>query len=187
MPTTAISSRSSASTRRRKSIRPGRFSGGTNYIDTLSLLLDAPVENFAIGGALTDNTNTNGAGIPGFITEWNAYLAGGGGLFPTVSGTFDEGDLVTFSIGGNDARFYQQNGGTLAGAPTAATISAATAAVGIERARWSRRPEHQLPRRQHGDPAGDRQRPHRAGDPQLLFDDLQCGDAESWRTMLPTE
>jgi outer membrane lipase/esterase len=110
----------------------GRFSGGTNYIDTLSLLLDAPVENFAIGGALTDNTNTNGPGIPGFITEWNAYLAGGGGPFPTVSGTFDEGDLVTFSIGGNDARFYQQNGGTLAGAPTAATISAATAAVGID-------------------------------------------------------
>ncbi|QNP45229.1 hypothetical protein H9L14_11345 [Sphingomonas sediminicola] len=110
----------------------GRFSGGTNYIDTLSLLLDAPVENFAIGGALTDNTNTNGPGIPGFITEWNAYLAGGGGPFPTVSGTFDEGDLVTFSIGGNDARFYQQNGGTLAGAPTAATVSAATAAAGID-------------------------------------------------------
>ena len=29
----------------------GRFSGGTNYIDTLSQLLAAPVENFAIGGA----------------------------------------------------------------------------------------------------------------------------------------
>ena len=52
----------------------GRFSGGTNYIDTLSDLLGVPVENFAIGGALTNNTNTNGAGIPGFITEWNACI-----------------------------------------------------------------------------------------------------------------
>jgi outer membrane lipase/esterase len=110
----------------------GRFSGGTNYVDTLSSLLDVPVDNFAIGGALTDNTNTNGVGLPGFITEWNAFLGGGGGPFPTVSGTFDESDLVTFSIGGNDARFYQQNGGTLAGAPTAALTSAATAEVGLD-------------------------------------------------------
>ena len=110
----------------------GRFSGGTNYIDTLSSLLDVPVDNFAIGGALTDNTNTNGPGIPGFITEWNAFLGGGGGPFPTVSGTFDQNDLVTFSIGGNDARFYQQTGGTLAGAPTAAAVSAATAEVGLD-------------------------------------------------------
>jgi uncharacterized protein YhjY with autotransporter beta-barrel domain/phospholipase/lecithinase/hemolysin len=110
----------------------GRFSGGTNYIDSLSQLLDVPVEDFAIGGANTDNTNTNGVGIPGFITEWNAFLAGGGGPFPTVPGTFDSGDLVTFSIGGNDARFYQQNGGTLAGAPTAAQVSAATAEVGLD-------------------------------------------------------
>jgi phospholipase/lecithinase/hemolysin/uncharacterized protein YhjY with autotransporter beta-barrel domain len=110
----------------------GRFSGGTNYIDTLSSLLDVPVDNFAIGGALTDNTNTNGPGLPGFITEWNAFLAGGGGPFPTVSGTFDQNDLVTFSIGGNDARFYQQTGGTLAGAPAAAVISAATAEVGLD-------------------------------------------------------
>jgi uncharacterized protein YhjY with autotransporter beta-barrel domain/phospholipase/lecithinase/hemolysin len=110
----------------------GRFSGGTNYIDTLSQLLAVPVDNFAIGGALTDNTNTNGPGIPGFITEWNAFLGGGGGPFPTVSGTFDDNELVTFSIGGNDARFYQQNGGTLAGAPAAALVSAATAEVGLD-------------------------------------------------------
>jgi len=110
----------------------GRFSGGTNYIDSLSQILDVPVEDFAIGGANTDNTNTNGAGIPGFITEWNAYLAGGGGPFPTVPGTFDSGDLVTFSIGGNDARSYEKNGGSLAGAPAAAQVSAATAKVGLD-------------------------------------------------------
>jgi len=105
----------------------GRFSGGTNYVDTLSSLLDAPVDNFAIGGALTNNTNTNSPLLPGFVTEWNAFLAGGGGPLPTVSGTLDENDLVTVSIGGNDARFYQQNGGTAAGAPAAATGSTAFA------------------------------------------------------------
>lgn len=109
----------------------GRFSGGTNYVDTLSTLLDVPVENFAIGGALTNNTNTNSPLLPGFVTEWNAYLLGGGGPFPTVSGTFDENDLVTVSIGGNDARFYQQTGGTAAGAPAAATASAAFATAGL--------------------------------------------------------
>src|SRR5688572_93832 len=95
----------------------GRFSGGTNYIDTLSLLLNAPVQNFAIGGALTTNVNTNGVGLPGFPFEYTSFLAGGGGVFPTVTPTFDENDLLAISIGGNDARFYQQTGGTLAGAP----------------------------------------------------------------------
>jgi outer membrane lipase/esterase len=108
----------------------GRFSGGTNYIDTLGTLLDVPIQNFAIGGALTDNTNTNGPPL-GFVTEWNAFLAGGGGAFPTVSGTFDENDLLAVSVGGNDARFYQQNGGTVAGAPAAATVSAAFATAGL--------------------------------------------------------
>jgi outer membrane lipase/esterase len=109
----------------------GRFSGGTTYVDTLSQILDAPLQDFAIGGANTDNTNVNGPGIPGFVTEWNAYLAGGGGPFPTVSGKFDAGDLVTFSIGGNDARAYQKSGGTLAAAPAAAQQSAAFATAGL--------------------------------------------------------
>ncbi len=110
----------------------GRFSGGTNYIDSLSAILDVPFEDFAIGGANTDNSNINGAGIPGFATEWNAYLAGGGGPFPTVPGSFDSGDLVTFSIGGNDARAYQKAGGSLAGAPAAAQVSVAYATAGID-------------------------------------------------------
>ncbi|MEO5972222.1 MAG: autotransporter domain-containing protein [Sphingomicrobium sp.] len=109
-----------------------RFSGGTNYIDTLSALLGVPVDNFAIGGALTSNDNTvAGPGVLGFPTEYGAFLAGGGGAFPTVSGSFDAGDLVAVSIGGNDARLYQQNGGTLAGAPAAAAVSAAQATGGL--------------------------------------------------------
>ena len=112
----------------------GRFSGGTNYIDTLSLLLNAPVDNFALGGALTDNANTFGPIVPGFTTEWNAFLTGNtlGGVFPASGGTFDENDLVAISIGGNDARVFQQGGGTIALAPAAATAAAASAAQGLD-------------------------------------------------------
>ena len=35
----------------------GRFSGGSNYVDTLSNILQGPQFNFAIGGAHSDNTN----------------------------------------------------------------------------------------------------------------------------------
>lgn len=109
----------------------GRFSGGTNYIDTLAQLLAVPVDNFAIGGALTDNRNTNGPAL-GFVTEYNSFLGGGGpAAFPRVSGTFDANDLLAVSIGGNDARFYQQTGGTLAGASAAANASAGFATTGL--------------------------------------------------------
>ena len=40
---------------------------------------------------------------------------------------FDEGDLVTISIGGNDARFYQVTGGSLANAASEAALSVAGA------------------------------------------------------------
>jgi phospholipase/lecithinase/hemolysin len=110
----------------------GRFSGGTNYVDTLSQLLNAPVDNFAIGGALTNNVNTNGPILPGFTTEYNLFLNGGGGVFPTSTGTFDEHDLVTVSVGGNDARFYQQNNGLLDGAAAAGSASAGFATTGLD-------------------------------------------------------
>jgi len=109
----------------------GRFSGGTNYIDTLSMLLDAPQYNFAIGGSRTNNQNQN-AGLPGFTFQVQTFLAGGGILgFPAMSPTLGEGDLVTVSIGGNDARAYQQGGGTLAGAPGAAATAVASATANM--------------------------------------------------------
>src|SRR5438132_1198877 len=37
----------------------GRFSGGTNFVDTTSALLGIPQNNFAIGGATTGNGITN--------------------------------------------------------------------------------------------------------------------------------
>ena len=62
---------------------------GTNFVDTMAQLLGVPIDNFAIGGAFTGNGNINGPGIPGFVTEWQSFLAGGGpAAFPRVNGTF---------------------------------------------------------------------------------------------------
>ena len=71
------------------------FRNRTNFVDTMSLLLGAPVDNFAIGGAFTGNGNINGPGIPGFVTECQSFLAGGGpAAFPRVNGTFGPNDLL---------------------------------------------------------------------------------------------
>jgi outer membrane lipase/esterase len=110
----------------------GRFSDRTNFVDTMSQLLNVPVDNFAIGGAFTNNGNINGPGIPGFVTEYQSFLAGGGpAAFPRVSGTFDANDLLVISIGGNDARAYRLGGGTVAGAPAAAAPRVAEATAGL--------------------------------------------------------
>jgi outer membrane autotransporter protein len=110
----------------------GRFSGGTNFIDTMSRLLNAPVDNFAIGGAFTNNGNINGPGIPGFTLEYQSFLAGGGpAFFPRVSGKFGPTDLLAISIGGNDARAYQFGGGTVAGAGAAAAPRVVEATTGL--------------------------------------------------------
>jgi outer membrane lipase/esterase len=101
----------------------GRFSGGTNFVDTTSALLGIPQNNFAIGGAKTGTTNTVAPGLPGFTQEWVQFVGSGMKIAPS--------DLVEISIGGNDARAYYQGGGTLAGAPAAATISVAQALAGI--------------------------------------------------------
>jgi outer membrane lipase/esterase len=101
----------------------GRFSGGTNFVDTTSALLGIPQTNFAIGGAKTGTTNTVAPGLPGFTQEWQGLVASGAKIAPS--------DLVEISIGGNDARAYYQGGGTLAGVPAAATVSATQALAGL--------------------------------------------------------
>jgi phospholipase/lecithinase/hemolysin len=107
----------------------GRFSGGSNYIDSLSQILNAPVVNFAIGGARSS---------PDFLFEVNSFLAGGGGpAFPTVTPTFNENDLLAISIGGNDARAYAgapgviPAGASVTAAPAAATTAVAAATTGL--------------------------------------------------------
>src|SRR5207302_3465338 len=71
----------------------GRFSGGSNYIDTLSSILQVPQYNFAIGGASTTGNGT--PGLPGFPFEVQEFLSGGGTLgFPVVSTTLTRSDLI---------------------------------------------------------------------------------------------
>lgn len=101
----------------------GRFSGGSNYVDTLSNILQVQQYNFAIGGARTDNGNQS-VGLPGLTFEVQEFASGGGTLgFPAVNTTLTRSDLVAVSIGGNDARNYQLTGGTLAAAPAAAAVA----------------------------------------------------------------
>jgi outer membrane lipase/esterase len=102
----------------------GRFSGGTNFVDTTSALLGIPQLNYAIGGANAGATNVVAPGIPGFFQEWHDGVTGfTGAIAPT--------DLVEISIGGNDARAYYRSGGSLAGVPTAAATTASQAMAGI--------------------------------------------------------
>ena len=112
----------------------GRFSGGTNYIDTLSQILDVPVLNYAVGGAQTGGLNQF-TGLPGFTQETAIFLSGAtppGTIFPANSG-FQEGDLLALSIGVNDGRaFYQTNpAGTTAQAQAAALTSVANATANL--------------------------------------------------------
>lgn len=101
----------------------GRFSGGTNYIDTLSSILNAPVENFAVGGA----TAVRGSSSPFDLQfEVDNFLNVGtqAPAFPNGAPSFGPNDLVTVSIGGNDARYFQQglnNGRTLTDSINATT------------------------------------------------------------------
>jgi len=101
----------------------GRFSGGSNYVDTLSNLLQVPQFNFAIGGASTMGNGT--PGLPGLPFEVQEFVTGGGTFgFPAVNTTLTRSDLVAVSIGGNDSRFYQQTpGSSVAGAPAAAAAA----------------------------------------------------------------
>jgi uncharacterized protein YhjY with autotransporter beta-barrel domain/phospholipase/lecithinase/hemolysin len=120
----------------------GRFSNGVNFIDEMALELNVPVLNFAIGGAFTGNGNINGPGIPGFVTEYQSFLAGGGpAAFPKTTGTFAPNDLLAISIGGNDARAYERSlgltptaaqiAGLIAGVPAQATARVGEATAGL--------------------------------------------------------
>jgi hypothetical protein len=81
----------------------GRFSGGTNFVDTTSALLGIPQLNYAVGAAKT-NGNTILGPIGGFLQEVQGLP------FPGLMGPIKIAptDLVEINIGGNDARQYYQ-------------------------------------------------------------------------------
>lgn len=125
----------------------GRFSGGSNYIDTLGQILQVPVQDFAIGGAF-GGSNNGTLCFDSFYAPGTSPLCGKGlqyqidqflnvgtqsPVFPSASTTFTRSDLLAISIGGNDSRFYQKAGGTLANAATAGTAAASGTAAQLDR------------------------------------------------------
>jgi len=105
----------------------GRFSNGTNFVDTMQQLLGVPVLNYGIGGAVARAQNTNLPQVQAFDLQVQSFLAGGGpAAFPRSSGRFDADDLLVVNIGANDARAYQFSFGRT---PTAAQIAALQAGV----------------------------------------------------------
>ena len=124
-----------------------RFSSGQNYIDVLSAILHAPVADYAIGGAF-GGTNNGTLCFDSFYAPGTSPLCGKGlqyevdqflnvgtqsSVFPNADTVLTRSDLLAISIGGNDARFYQQAGGSLAGAGAAGTAAAAGTAVQLDR------------------------------------------------------
>lgn len=116
----------------------GRFSGGVNYIDVLTNLLNVTpenVDNNAIGGAL-GGTNNNTLCFDPYYAPGTSPLCGKGFEYQVDNasvGTLDEHDLLAFSIGGNDARIYQIFGGPLATAGLAGAATAANVAAQLDR------------------------------------------------------
>jgi phospholipase/lecithinase/hemolysin/uncharacterized protein YhjY with autotransporter beta-barrel domain len=127
----------------------GRFSGGTNFVDTIAAAYGVSQDNYAIGGAQAGTGNVAAQGqLPGFRQQWIAFTQGGttytdlatsvpiavSGVRATIPAgglRFGADDLVVFSVGGNDARPYRRNG-TLAGAVGAADAAAAQATEGLD-------------------------------------------------------
>jgi phospholipase/lecithinase/hemolysin len=119
----------------------GRFSNGTNFVDTMSEILHVPIANFALGGAVSGEGRNNRPA--GFRQQYEAFLAGGGpAYYPRVTGRFSPRDLVVVSIGGNDARAYEKRLGrspskaavasAIASAPAAAARSVASTSAGLD-------------------------------------------------------
>ena len=101
----------------------GRFSGGTNFFDTTSSLLGIQEVNFALGGARTGTLGINGIPGLGFANEVAGFVGSGQ--------KFSSTDLLTLSIGGNDARSYYMNGGTMAGIAADVALTSGQAIAGI--------------------------------------------------------
>lgn len=102
----------------------GRFSGGTNFVDTLADHYGVPEANFAFGGAQAGSANIASPLLPGFAQEVQLFET-------TAPGNFSSSDLLAMSVGGNDARAYRIGGGTLDGVDAATTQTATDAITGV--------------------------------------------------------
>lgn len=103
----------------------GRFSNGTNLVDTLSQILNVPVLNYGVGGAVARAQNTTIPQVQAFDLQVTSFLAGGGPpAFPRSSGRFAPDDLLIVNIGANDARAYERQFGATPTAQQIATLQA---------------------------------------------------------------
>jgi phospholipase/lecithinase/hemolysin/uncharacterized protein YhjY with autotransporter beta-barrel domain len=108
------------------SVLPCRFTGSTNFVDSLQAIYLLPTAtNYAIGGARTDGTNSvtfPGPPLPGLTYELQQFALSGA--------RFSDRDLVVLSIGGNDASLLASTY-TVAQTAARATHSAANAIAGV--------------------------------------------------------
>lgn len=119
----------------------GRFSGGTNFVDTIAKDYDATEVNYAVGGAKADAGNVAANGmLSGFRQQWQGFTRGGAiyasgqaTVIPSGGAQFSPDDLVLLSVGGNDARGYRISAGANnVGAIAAANHSAMAASAGLD-------------------------------------------------------
>jgi uncharacterized protein YhjY with autotransporter beta-barrel domain/phospholipase/lecithinase/hemolysin len=102
-----------------------RFTGGTNFVETLKSIYGLPgLTNYAIGGALTDNTNTLNAEIPGLVPPLPGFVYELARLAHDGI-RFNERDLIALSIGGNDTSLLVDS------SSNAVAIAAAAAARAV--------------------------------------------------------
>jgi hypothetical protein len=112
----------------------GRFSNGTNLVDTIARELSVPVLNYGIGGAVARAQNTNLPSVQAFDLQVNSFLAGGGpAAFPRSEGRFEPTDLLVVNIGANDARAYERSLGLTPTAAQIATLAGRRSGAGAAR------------------------------------------------------
>jgi outer membrane lipase/esterase len=107
-----------------------RFTGGTNFVDTLQSIYGLPLAtNFSIGGARTDNTNTMAGMPPNYGFQYEREQLALSGM------RFTNRDLIALSIGGNDLSAVVVSGSAAqqtAQIETAAAASAQRAVAGVK-------------------------------------------------------
>ena len=193
MPTTAISSRSLGSHRPDPAPIPtGRFSGGTNYIDTLGQLLNVPIDNFAIGGALTEQHQHQWLPDPaaGLRHRMECSFLGAAAAASSRQSAARSTKTICWrsrSAATTPASTSRRRHRWPAGAPAAATASAAFATAGLNALVAAGAQNISFLAGNTALPSRNRRRPDGRGDPQRLFDDVQhraC--SRRWPAMPPT-
>jgi hypothetical protein len=160
----------------------GRFSGGTNYIDSLSTCWACPVFDFAIGGAQARNQNGQ---LPtwGLPYEVDQFLNVGpqSSIFPTIAPTFTRATCSPSRSAATTPASMSRSSRPAARRPSPCRPPS-TPRDQLDRL-VGRRADHQLACRQHRAASGSRHQPGRPGAPQHLLQHLQCSASADARRL----